>query len=463
LTATREVARGSTESTFLATLGMTSRKASCGPSAGEVELGMAARKSHTPNWGQAPWKILVRAKTRDLPKRVNFAVVGGGFAGLTTAAWLKKIAPKESVLLLEVERLGNGASGRTGGMALAQTAAGDLPGLGDVLKGYRKILRELGVTADLEMPGVWEIARSTKSMEGKPVRPLKNSPIDWDDSGRVRAVGKVAGGTVDPGKVVNGLARAAMKRNAQIAEEAEVFQIDLGHPVRLHVRWKWKGRSENSAGVISTNRAHRKRIVTAEKVLLATNAGGLDLAGGTFGGWDSAEPKLTFALATEPLTKKQATAMGMGSGRPFYSVDLPYLWGRRLKNGGMIFGSGLVPGFGESLRGKANGRGKKLWSGLEGFDVRRGEAAERLRSLEKRVRQLHPTLNRLKITHRWGGPILITEDFVPVFRQHPKNKKVIVLGGFSGHGVALSVYLGKWAAEAMLGRRVLPRWDGTTV
>jgi len=34
----------------------------------------------------------------------------------------------------------------------------------------------------------------------------------------------------------------------------------------------------------------------------------------------------------------------------------------------------------------------------------------------------------------------------------------MVLGGYCGHGVALSVYLGKWAAEALLGRRALPSW-----
>jgi len=46
----------------------------------------------------------------------------------------------------------------------------------------------------------------------------------------------------------------------------------------------------------------------------------------------------------------------MDSGRPFYTVDVPYLWGRLLKNGGMIFGSGLLPALGEWLRGDAKKR-----------------------------------------------------------------------------------------------------------
>ncbi len=408
-------------------------------------------KSKKPNWGKTPWKIALRARARRPPDHADFVVVGGGFTGLAAAAWLARVAPGKSVLLLEAGSVGNGASGRTGGMALAQTAAGDLPGLGDVLRGYRNILKTLRVEADLGLPGVWEIARGNRSMEGKIVLPFKRSPIDWNDSGRVRAVKRVPGGTVDPGKVVSGLARAAEKSGAQIVDRAEVAKIEFGNPLRLHVRRKLKSRAE-------------KQVLTAGKVLLAANAGSLELAGELFGGRVPAEPKLTFAIATAPLTKNQIAAIGMGSGRPFYSVDLPYLWGRLVKNNRMIFGSGLVPGFGESLRSEEYPRKskdpqiKKVWSGLEAFDIRRGEPAKRVRTLEKRVRRLHPALKNVRIKHRWGGPILLTKDFVPVFRRHPKNNNVIVLGGFSGHGVALSVYLGKWAAEALLEKKPVPKW-----
>ena len=401
------------------------------------------------NWGKTPWKISFRAKAKALPEHVDFVVVGGGFTGLTAAAWL---ARGKSVLLVDAGLVGNGASGRTGGMVLAQTAAGDLPGLGDVLRGYRNILKRLRVNADLELPGVWEIARGDRSMEGKMIRPLERSPIDWSDSGRVRAVGKVSGGTVDPGKVLSGLARAAVKGGAQIMEGSEVVKIEFADPVRLHVRPRHYG------GRV------REKIVTAGKVLLATNAGSLDLAEELFRGKVPAEPKLTFAIATAPLTKKQLADIGMASSRPFYSVDIPYLWGRLLRGNRMIFGSGLVPGFGESLRGEwmaqksADTRCKKVWSGLEEFIIRSGQAAERIRALESRVLQLHPALKNVRITHRWGGPILLTKDFVPVFRYHPQSENVIVLGGYSGHGVALSVYLGRWAADVLDGWRSMPNW-----
>jgi glycine/D-amino acid oxidase-like deaminating enzyme len=67
-------------------------------------------------------------------------------------------------------------------------------------------------------------------------------------------------------------------------------------------------------------------------------------------------------------------------------------------------------------------------------------------------------MKNIKVTHRWGGPILITKKFVPVFRRHPKSTNVVVLGGYSGHGVALSVYLGKRAAEALLNKRHPANW-----
>jgi glycine/D-amino acid oxidase-like deaminating enzyme len=403
------------------------------------------------NWGETPWKITFRSTRTPLPEHVDFAIVGGGFAGLSAAAWLAKLAPKKTILVLEAERVGNGASGRTGGMALSQSAAGDLPGLGNVLLGYRKIMRELGIDAELELPGVWEVSRHEKSMEGEKVHPLRNSPIDWEDSGRVRAVDKVPGGTVNPGKAVSGLARAAAEAGAQIVENAEVVGAEFSDPVRLFVERK-------------VNDILQKTIVTAKRVLLATNAGSRELAGTIYSSKASSEPRLTFAIATARLSKKQIAALGMKSGRPFYSVDVPYLWGRMLKDGGMIFGSGLVPAFGKWLREDAM-RAKsakssvtKLWSGLERFSVDRGEPAARLRSLEKRVRLLHPAMKTIRVTHRWGGPILTTKDFIPTFRRHPENKNVVVLGGFSGHGVALSVYLGHRAAQHFMGKYKLPRW-----
>ncbi len=374
---------------------------------------------------------------------MDFAIVGGGFSGLSAAAWLRRFAPERSVLVLESASLGESASGRTGGMALAETAAGNLPGLGDVLAGYKKILRALRIDSRLTLPGVWELGRSAPATKGSdPVG--KRSPISWNDSGELKVVRLVPGGAVDPGKVLAGLARAAENAGAQIVEHAEVRALDFSDPLYLRVRHKLRGH------------IHHKEI-RAERVLLATNAFSLEL----FGLRAAVVPKLTFALATAPLSAAQLKPIGLSSRRPFYTVDLPYLWGRLLESNGVIFGAGLVPGYvGLPSRFPLGDRSiKNAARDLHRFDVRRGEAAARLQWLETRVRNLHPALASVRITHRWGGPILLTEKMRPIFRRHPCSKQVMVLAGYNGHGVALSVYLGKWAAEALLNRRALPRWQ----
>jgi gamma-glutamylputrescine oxidase len=391
------------------------------------------RKVHP--WGVPPWTVDFRPAQHALPDQVDFAIVGGGFSGLSAAAWLRRFAPERSVLVLEAASLGEGASGRTGGMALADTAGGKLPGLGDVLAGYKKILRGLRIDSRLALPGVWELGRSGQ---------LKNSPICWTDSGELKAVRLVPGGTVDPGRVVAGLGRAAENAGAQIAEHAEVRALDFSDPLRLRVRHKLRDR------VI-----HKE--IRAEHVLLGTNAFSLKLAGLR----ETAVTKLTFALATAPLSAAQLKAVGLASHRPFYTIDLPYLWGRLLESNGVIFGAGLVPAYtGAPSQFPLGGRGvKDATRDLLRYDIRRGEAAERLRWLENRVRNLHAALANVRITHRWSGPILLTEEMRPIFRRHPRSKRIIVLAGYNGHGVALSVYLGKWAAEALLARCPLPTWD----
>ncbi len=391
------------------------------------------RKAHP--WGAPPWTADFRPASRALPDRVDFAIVGGGFSGLSAAAWLRRLAPGRSVLVLESASLGEGASGRTGGMALAETAAGNLPGLGDVLAGYQKILRALRIDSRLTLPGVWELSRSGPAKE--------HSPICWSDSGELKVFRRVPGGTVDPGKVLAGLARAAENAGAQIVEHAEVRALDFSDPVRLCVRYNSRGR------------IHRKEI-RAEQVLLATNAFSLELSGLRA----AAEPKLTFALATAALSAAQLKALGLSSLRPFYTVDLPYLWGRLLESDAVIFGAGLVPPYvGQPSRFPFDSRSiKNRTHDLHRYDVRKGESAARLRWLESRVRHLHPALANVRITHRWGGPILFTEKMLPIFRGHPRSQHVMLLAGYNGHGVALSVYLGKWAAEALLGRRPLPSW-----
>jgi glycine/D-amino acid oxidase-like deaminating enzyme len=224
--------------------------------------------------------------------------------------------------------------------------------------------------------------------------------------------------------------------------------LRFSNPLRLRVRRELRSRIRNHE-------------IRAQQVLLATNAFSLELSGLRA----ATAPKLTFALATAPLTGAQLKAIGLSSRRPFYTIDLPYLWGRLLESNGVIFGAGLVPAYvGAPSRFPLGDRSiRSAAHDLHRYDVRRGQAAERLRSLEDRVRHLHPALANVRVTHRWSGPILLTEKMRPIFRWftpkgRPRSKQVMVLAGYNGHGVALSVYLGQWAAQALLNLRPLPPW-----
>ena len=128
-----------------------------------------------------------------------------------------------------------------------------------------------------------------------------------------------------------------------------------------------------------------------------------------------------------------------------FRSDFPYLWGRPRLGGSVVFGGGWVE--------------VDDWRELAGIDVAAGKAADVMNTLERRVHGLHPVLRDVVITHRWGGPMLIGEEWRPAFRRHPRSPRALVLGAYSGHGVALSVYLGRWAAEALLGRKEVPEWD----
>lgn len=361
------------------------------------------------NWGNRPWAVNFTAARRPLPATLDFAIVGGGFTGLAAAAFLKRLAPDRSVALFEAESFGAGASGNTGGVALAESAAGDLPGLGDVLAGYRRITGDLRVETDLELPGCYELARA---------EPLPNSPIHWNDSGDLCATREVPGGTINPGKAVSGLAVAAQLAGVWLFEGTPVEEAKFTEKVELR----------SAAGTTQ-----------AGKALFATNAFALELAGLQ----ERAQSAFTTAVMTEPLSDHVIAEIGLGERKPFYTVDLPYLWGRMLGNS-LIFGSGLI--FFDH------------WRESRTLNIEVSEAPEVYQRLEKRIRRLHPALREVKFTHRWGGPICIAENWRPVFETHPESRNAIVLAAYSGHGVTQSVYLGAWAAEALLGRRELPHW-----
>ena len=219
---------------------------------------------------------------------------------------------------------------------------------------------------------------------------------------------------------MSGLARAAVSLGAVIAENCGVHKIEWTDPLTLHLA---RGR------------------LRAKKILLATNALSLEISGL---GKSAIQPKLTLAARTAPMSEKDLKKIGLGTRKPFYTIDFPYLWGRVCADRSIVWGAGLVdaPNSGE----------------LEDVDVSKGRGAEMFASFEKRVHALHPALAKARFTHKWGGLMASPRKVPSCVCASSRQCEWCGSRHICGPRRGLVVYLGTWAAEALLGRTTLPSW-----
>jgi gamma-glutamylputrescine oxidase len=409
-------------------------------------------------WGEPPWTLPAAVPPAEIPAACEIAVIGGGLAGLS-ASLHATLRGASSVVLLEAGRIGAGASGRTGGIALEGTAAGPLPGVNDCLSYLQRVTATHGIDCDLQLPGCWELRHedaSLASVRGEPTTiPRPATPpasggsvaeatgsaprnvemrvcsgaardpsagrFAWQDGDRwLRPVQRVAGGTIDPGALLAGLAQAAARAGVRLCENAAVQHIAFGDVLQLAVG---------------------ERLVRARHAVIALNAYTEALL-------PLPEPSplrsaLTLAVCTAPVGDSVLSAIGLDPPLPFYTQDLPYLWGRTLPDTRVIFGAGLVHG---SPRELAE------------LDVGGPALRPLFERLESRIRHLHPRLQTATVAQRWVGPIAFTATRTPILSRLPEHPNVIVIAGCAGHGIALSVRLGALAAAAVCANEPLPAW-----
>ncbi len=361
-----------------------------------------------PAWGTPPWRVDFAPPPSPPPARCDVAVVGGGFMGLSAAYHLARRGAR--VALLEATTLGAGASGRTGGIALEGTAAGPLDGVEHCLDALAAVVEEAGIDCDLQLPGCRELEHHSRP---DAARPFWRDGATWLDVADI-----VPGGTVDPGALVGGLGRAAAATGATIHEHAAVHALEAGTPVRVRAA---------------------ARTVLADHVVVALNAYTtmlLDLP-------VRLDAVLTLGVCTAPLDPAAISALGLSDGVPFYTVDLPYLWGRIVRDGRLVLGAGLVtPGDG--------GVSDLVLAGPN------GRAA--LARLEARLPGFHPALAGVALREHWGGPIAFPPSRAPILGHLPGMPRVVVGGGCSGHGIAFGVRAGQLIADAIVEGRPLPAW-----
>ena len=363
-------------------------------------------------WGESVWSCPVPVTPCRVENGfdIDVAVVGAGFTGLATAHYILQLCPTWRVAVFEAKHVGAGASGRTGGLVLEDTSVGPLPDVGDCIATLRELVSTYNIQCDLRVDTCWEIGRRGGQ---------HSSPIQWQDSGILRVVNTPPGGAFDPMRFLAGMTTLVQQAGGQIFEQAPVTGLDVTAP----------GNVQLTVGDATVHAAHA---VFGTNPFCLPMLGLQDWAGGVH----------TIALATEPLADSVFEAIGWGTRTPFYTLDLPYLWGRVTAEGRAVIGAGLT--------GHNN---------VEKARVDAPDAASMFDNLERRIRGLNPALHAVRFTHRWMGPLCFTSDNKPVIAGVDPEGRVLVATGYRGHGVALSVRVGKLLAEVLAGKGNLPAWS----
>jgi glycine/D-amino acid oxidase-like deaminating enzyme len=322
-------------------------------------------------------------------------IVGAGITGLM-AAWSLADSGRD-VIVLE-RSFGTGATSRSGGIVLGETLVGPVPEFDGCDVELANWIADHEIDCDFESTGCLELARDLQ---------LPASPIDWHDAGAVRLVHIVSGGMLDPSRFLNGLADGASRAGARIIDGAAVVGV---------------GASDGGV-TLATSQGD----MVAHAAVMAVDA------------WSRTERfdpfptrMMSFSLETERVDEGTLRRLGLWPRRPFYTQELPLLWGRPTPFGSLIFGREVC----ELDRDEA----------MLGRQI--SEAGDRL---AKRVRSLHPALATVNIARVWGGPIGRNVSGVPSFESDPLISGLWWAGGFGGHGLAQAFRLGLRTARALEG------------
>lgn len=356
----------------------------------------------------------------------DVCIVGGGITGCSAALHLAERG--YSVILIEAQSIGFGASGRSGGQLIAgfnrgQGSIEKLVGRDDAallwalseeaLDLTRGLIARHGIDCALT-PGHVQVATRPRHVDE-----LKATAEEWSVLGRRdlelwdaaatqaaiasrRYIGGLHdphGGHLDPLAYTRGLARAAEAAGARLFETSPMIGREEGEPALVHTP---QGR------------------VRARFVLLAGNAYL----------WDRERqvtrtimPVGTYIIGTESLGAERAAALLPGNQAVSdLNVVLDYF--RRSPDHRVLFG------------------GRVSYSRLAPRDV--------AGLMRKTMLRAFPQLRDVRVEHAWGGFVAITMNRLPQFGRIGGN--VLFAHGYSGHGLALGGLAGRLAAEAVAGQ-----------
>jgi gamma-glutamylputrescine oxidase len=361
--------------------------------------------------------------------RCDVVIIGGGFTGVSAA--LACAEKGLSVILLEAETIGFGASGRNGGqlipglrwtMSEIEGAFGQerAQAIFDLCwqspSRVEARIAQHGINCDLT-PGHLEAAWTPADFDAM-LREAdflatrygyETQAIRKADMGNHIASPLYHGGIYDPHgghfhplNYTIGLANAALAAGVQIFEHSPATSV-TNHPGGVQIR---SGES----------------VITATHALLATDAWMQDVAPAL---GRNTVPIMNYNIATAPLPDA-ASLLPSNAAVADSRFVLNYF--RLSADGRMLFGGGekyvQTPP-----------------ADIGGF-------------VRKHMAEVFPTLADAQIEYAWGGAVAVTMNRLP---DIGRNGNIFHAHGFSGHGALVTTLAGELVAEAIIG--TMERFD----
>jgi gamma-glutamylputrescine oxidase len=358
----------------------------------------------------------------------DVCVVGGGIAGCSAALHLAERGLK--VVLLEEQRIGWGASGRSGAQAIQGVAAGQA-----------KLDRLIGVAAARR---VWEVSVEGLALMRQLIRRF-SIDCDWVDGYMLAAVKErqVRELRAELTELRDGYGYPSLRYvpreelRAILATDrylGALYDTNSGHLHPLNYTLGLATAAESlGVHIFEGTRAVSFTDAAGAKVRISTPQGEvrarfLVLCGNVYLG--ATAPTLaskimavaTYIVATEPLGNERARQL-IANNAAVSDMNWVLDYFRRSADERLLFG------------------GRVNYSGFKSFDA---PSATRARMLK-----VFPQLEDVRVEYSWGGEVDITLNRAPHFGRLAPN--IYFLQGFSGHGIALTGIAGKLAAEAIGG------------
>lgn len=367
----------------------------------------------------------------------DVAIVGAGYTGLWTAYYLKRHAPRLRIIILEAETAGFGASGRNGGWVAGYVAGlekyvAHLPMnekraicqmLFNNVDAIKQALADERIDADFHKGGVLyaaarfpeQVKRQREVLNQLYAAGHTEEDCYWLDRQALDSIVRLRGGyggvfkrhcaTINPAKMVRGLANAVERRGVEIYERSRVTSITPGFV-------KTATGSVKANVVIPAMEGYSTTVPNLGRYVI---------------------PVQSLIIATEPLSAEKWEEIGLSERPAFCDGSKMVSYGQRSRDGRMIFGA----------------RGGYVFGGKPRSNFTLSDPEFRLR--EDFLHDLFPMLKDVRITHGWGGSLGMARGFAPhvVF---DRDAGIGMAGGYGGQGVGPSHLFARTLADLIVGR-----------